>query len=88
MSVKYHLGWWSIPEGMLTVTKDSNYVTDIWNNLTDVNAEKELNRKERSLIYWQYSSTVLGDLGIHYQDTFSKTEKGLLYKANKIKFRG
>jgi len=42
MSVKYHLGWWSIPEGMLTVTKDSNYVTDIWNNLTDVNAEKKL----------------------------------------------
>ena len=53
-----------------------------------VNAEKELNRKERSLIHWQYSSTVFGDLGIHYQDTFSKTEKGLLYKANKIKFRG
>lgn len=42
MSVKYHIGWWSIPEGMLTVTKDSNYVTDIWNNLTDVNAKKEL----------------------------------------------
>lgn len=42
MYVKYHLGWWSIPEGKLTVTKDSNYVTDVWNNLTDVNPEKVL----------------------------------------------
>ena len=26
----------------MTVTEDSNYVTDIWSNLTDVNAEKVL----------------------------------------------
>ena len=36
MFVKHHLGWWSSPEGMLTVAKD------IWNNLTDANAEKVL----------------------------------------------
>lgn len=42
MFVKHHLGWWNSPEGMLTVTKDCNHVTDIWNNLTDANAEKVL----------------------------------------------